>query len=119
MSPRAMLASCALLALAACHEAPRNTLGGDADNGRLLLRQFGCGSCHRIPGVVAAEGRVGPPLEGIARRVYHAGSIPNSPEAMARFIREPHAYAPGTTMPDLDVGASHARDMVAYLEGLR
>ena len=88
-------------------------------NGRLLLRQFGCGSCHEIPGVAAAKGRVGPPLGGIASRVYLAGVLPNSPENMARFIRRPREVDPRTAMPDLGVTEAHARDMVAYLQTLR
>mgnify|MGYP006173881397 CR=1 FL=1 len=88
-------------------------------NGRLLLRQFGCGACHEIPGVAAAKGRVGPPLAGIGSRVYLAGVLPNSPENMARFIRRPQEVDPRTAMPDLGVTEAHARDMVAYLYTLR
>ncbi|MCD6044533.1 MAG: ctaC [Burkholderiales bacterium] len=88
-------------------------------NGRLLLRQFGCGSCHEIPGVAAAQGRVGPPLGAVARRVYLGGVLPNSPENMARFIRRPQEFDPRTAMPDLGVTEAHARDMVAYLYTLK
>lgn len=88
-------------------------------NGRLLLRQFGCGACHEIPGVAAAQGRVGPPLGAVARRVYLGGVLPNSPENMARFIRRPQDVDPRTAMPDLGVTEAHARDMVAYLYTLR
>lgn len=106
------------LALAGCGADPP-VAGGDAANGRLLLRQFGCGTCHRIPGVAAAEGTTGPPLAGAARRVYLAGVVPNSPENMARWIRAPQRHKPSTTMPDLRVTEAQARDMVAYLQGLR
>lgn len=104
----------ACLMLAACGESPP-TNGGDARNGRLLLRQFGCGSCHEIPGVAAAVGRTGPPLEGVGKRTYLAGGVPNSPDNMARFIMKPQQFDPRTTMPDLQVSEAHARDMVAYL----
>jgi len=103
-------------ALAACGEtARRPPPPGDAQNGKLLLRQFGCGSCHEIPGVADARGRVGPPLKGIAGRVYIAGVLPTTPGNMAAFIRAPQRFAPRTKMPDLGVTAEHARDMVAYL----
>jgi cytochrome c len=106
------------LALAACGEA--FAAGeGDAKNGRLLLRQFGCGSCHEIPGVAAAVGRVGPPLDGVGKRVYLAGGLPNTPSNMARFIMKPQEIDPRTKMPDLQVTEAHARDMVAYLQGLK
>ena len=93
----------------------KSALGGDPENGKLLLRQFGCGSCHDIPGVAAAKGKVGPPLEGIASRIYLAGVLPNTPGSMASFIRDPQKSAPRTAMPDLGVNEEHARDMVAYL----
>lgn len=105
--------------LAGCgNEAPL-ALNGDAERGRLLLRQFGCGSCHRIPGVAGPQSDAAPPLEGIARRVYLAGVLPNTPENMARWIRDPQHFAPHTAMPDLQVTEQHARDMVAYLQGLK
>jgi cytochrome c2 len=109
-----------LLLLCACQaDKAAPALGGDPENGRLLLRQFGCGSCHEIPKVATARGKVGPPLGGIARRVYVAGVLPNTPENMASFIRDPEKFAPRTAMPDLGVTEAHARDMVAYLYTLR
>jgi cytochrome c2 len=88
---------------------------GNAARGRVLLHQYGCGYCHRIPGVEAALGNVGPPLEDIGLRVYLAGSLPNTPQQMAQWIRFPQRYRPGTAMPDLHVTAEDAKDMVAHL----
>ena len=76
-------------------------LGGDPENGRLLLRQFGCGTCHAIPGVAAARGKSGRRSTASARRVYLAGVLPNTPENMARWIRAPQTVDPRTAMPDL------------------
>ena len=104
----------AALSLAACG-AENPVLGGDPERGRLLLRQFGCGTCHRISGVADAQGNVGPPLDGVAKRVYLAGMVPNSPQAMLRWIRTPKAFDPKTAMPELGVSEEQARDMVAYL----
>lgn len=106
------------VALAGCGADPPAG-GGNAASGKLLLRQFGCGTCHAIPGAAAAEGTVGPPLAGVARRVYLAGVVPNSPDNMARWIRAPQQYKPGTTMPDLRITEAQARDMTAYLQALR
>jgi cytochrome c2 len=105
-------------ALAGCSGA-EPALGGDPERGRLLLRQFGCGACHRIAGVADAQGNVGPPLDGIAKRVYLAGVLPNSPANMTRWIRTPKAFDPQTAMPNLGVSEEHARDMVAYLYTLK
>jgi cytochrome c len=106
------------LALASCNGA-EPALGGDPERGRLLLRQFGCGACHRIAGVADAQGNVGPPLDGIAKRVYLGGVLPNSPASMTRWIRTPEAFDPRTAMPNLSVSDEHARDMVAYLYTLK
>lgn len=92
---------------------------GDAARGRVLLSQYGCGYCHTIPGVHAARGNVGPPLDDVGRRVYIAGSLPNTPQQMALWIRFPQSYRPGTAMPDLHVSADDARDIVAQLYRLR
>ncbi len=113
------LAALVYVLLCSCGQSEAPALGGDPEQGRLLLRQFACGSCHSIPGVANAGGKVGPPLEHIARRVYLAGVLPNTPQNMARFIRDPAQFAPRTAMPDMKVTEAHARDMVAYLYTLK
>lgn len=108
--------------LAACggdDAAPRSDFAGDPERGRLLLRQYGCASCHDIPGVATAGGNVGPPLAGVARRVYLGGVLPNTPENMSRWIRAPRQFDPLTAMPDMQVPEAEAQHMVAYLYGLR
>lgn len=71
---------------------------------RVLLRQYACVACHRIPGVTGSETLVGPPLEGVARRRLIAGRLPNTPQAMARWLREPQAVKPGSAM---QIGRAH------------
>lgn len=92
---------------------------GDADRGKLLLQQYGCIACHRIPGVRNASGVIGPPLDRLGRRVYIAGTLVNSPSELASWIREPERLKPGTGMPNAHVTEHDARDMVAYLYRLR
>lgn len=89
--------------------------GGSPARGRAALTATGCGSCHEIPGVRNAHGRVGPPLGGIAERTMLAGRIPNTPQDMIAWIRDPQAIEPGTAMPNLRVDEPAARDMAAYL----
>lgn len=92
--------------------------GGDAGQGNDLLRGFTCGGCHIIPGVSAADGQVGPPLTDWAERSYIAGAVWNTPENLVRWIMDPAAIEPGTSMPDLDVREDQARHMAAYLFSL-
>ena len=91
----------------------------DPKQGAILLSAHGCGGCHTIPGVSGADGTIGPPLTGYARRVYIAGKFPNQPDNLTRWIRDPQSIEPGTAMPNLPVNEAEARDMAAYLYTLR
>jgi cytochrome c2 len=93
--------------------------GGDPSRGPDLLRRYGCQSCHTIPGVVGANGLVGPPLAGIASRSYIAGVLPNAPDNMLRWIRDPKGVDAKTAMPNTGVTASDARHIAAYLYTLK
>jgi cytochrome c len=88
---------------------------GDASRGERLLAQYHCGSCHTIPGVAAARGRVAVTLESFGPRSYIAGRIPNTPELLVQWLQDPASLVPGTTMPDMGVSGGDAKDMAAYL----
>ena len=109
--------------LAGCHgdvEATAAAMtGGSPSRGKEVIRRYGCGACHSIPGVAAARGQVGPPLDGIANRTYLAGKLPNTPENIIRWIRDPQSIAPGTAMPELGVTEQDGKDIAAYLYTLR
>ena len=94
-------------------------LGGDAARGERVIEEMGCGECHVIPGVGGADGMVGPPLTRWARRSYIAGTLPNAPDNLIKWIMDPHAVEPGTAMPELGVNEQQARDMAAYLYTLK
>lgn len=111
-----LLLLCCLAALIGGCERPTAAIpGADIERGRELLWQFGCGSCHEIEGVIGGVGKVGPPLQGMARRVYIGGVLSNTPEHLAQWIRTPQAFDPPTAMPNLGVTPEQARDMAAYL----
>jgi cytochrome c1 len=93
--------------------------GASPSRGAESLAGFGCGSCHEIRGVTGAQGRIGPPRNGVATRAIIAGELANTPENMVRWIRDPLAVEPNTAMPNLQVSEETARDMVAYLYTLR
>lgn len=93
--------------------------GGDARQGQQVMRSYGCGSCHVIPGVAGAQGTVGAPLTNFARRSYIAGNLPNTAENLVRWIQNPQAVEPGTAMPNLNVSEGDARHLAAYLATLR
>jgi cytochrome c2 len=93
--------------------------GGDPERGRALLTRYGCSGCHTIPGIARADGLVGPPLQGVADRVYLGGVLTNTPENMIAWIVDPRAINAKTAMPVTGIGAEEARDAAAYLYTLR
>jgi cytochrome c2 len=106
------------LGMAGCEEsrAPDTArVDGNSERGRREIARLQCGACHDIPGVRAARGSVGPPLEGFARRVYLAGKWPNQPRYLVSWLRDPPAMAPLTAMPALVNDEQSARDIAAYL----
>jgi cytochrome c2 len=98
---------------------PQQATEGSPDRGQELIQEYGCGTCHEIPGVDGADGLVGPPLSQIARRTYIAGELANSEDNMHRWIEDPQAVEPGTAMPNLGVTPRDAADITAYLYTLR
>jgi len=95
------------------------TTGGDVHRGAAAISRYGCGSCHNIPGISGAVGRAGPPLSGIADRIYLAGVMQNTPPNMIRWIRNPKAVDEKTLMPNLGVTPNDARDIAGYLYTLK
>ena len=77
--------------------------------------KHGCTSCHAIPGVPGADGKVGPKLDRVGQYVYLAGVIPMSPQNLVYWIENPKEVDPRTAMPDLGVSPEEAADIAAYL----
>ena len=91
----------------------------DPGRGRTAIARYGCGSCHTIPGVIGASGKVGPPLGEVSQRVFIAGVLPNDPDNMIRWIENPPAIDSKTAMPNMGVTPRDARDIASYLYTLR
>lgn len=106
-----------MMLVAACGKATPG-VDGDPARGRMLMARYGCASCHDIPGI-APSGMVGPPLNAMSRRAYIAGKLPNVPQNMIGWLRDPQLIDPGNVMPNLGVNERDARDMTAYLATLR
>jgi cytochrome c2 len=121
--PASLLAT--LLTLAACGRGERGraearglTHGGDAVRGHALVQRYGCGSCHVIPGVAGAVGKVGPSLADFRERTFVAGVLPHSPDNLMKWIEDPPKVDSLTAMPRLGVSHGEARDIAAYLYAL-
>jgi cytochrome c2 len=110
------LAALAVVPLAGCSvAAPPALPGADGSRGKAAISRFGCGSCHTIPGINSAIGRVGPPLTEIRDRSYIAGMLPNSEANLERWIHDPKGVNPHTAMPTLGLTDRDAADIAAYL----
>jgi mono/diheme cytochrome c family protein len=88
---------------------------GDPARGKELLREFGCRSCHIIPGVPGLGGNVGPPLTRWSERQFISGRLVNMPAELIAWILNPTAIDPGTAMPAVGATVEQAQDMAAYL----
>lgn len=116
-----ILSAATLAVSSACvtdHEpgaATPTTPHGNASHGKELIVSYGCGSCHEIPGVAKANGRVGPPLTDWPSRKIIAGRLPNNAANLARWVRDPQGIDPGVDMPNLGITVEESHDIAAYL----
>ncbi|MHC2252784.1 cytochrome c [Bradyrhizobium embrapense] len=92
---------------------------GNSRRGADLVKQYGCGGCHEIPGIANADGNVGPSLRRIATRTYIAGFIQNTPDNMTFWIEDPQRMLPGNAMPSSGISQDDARDIIAFLYTLK
>jgi cytochrome c2 len=112
----------AVFALGGCgpgHHPTQAGFGGDPTRGVAEIGRVQCGACHQIPGVEHAVGLVGPPLNHFARRTMVAGMLPNTPDNLVHWLRDPQSVTPGNAMPSTDLNDQQARDIAAYLYTLR
>jgi putative membrane protein len=93
--------------------------GGNPTRGAQAIREYGCATCHTIPGIPGATATVGPPLAGISGRSYIAGVLTNTPDNLVRWIKDPPGVDPLTAMPNVGVRDSVARDIASYLYTLK
>jgi cytochrome c oxidase subunit II len=78
-----------------------------------------CGACHAIRGT-SAKSDVGPDLTHVASRTSLAAlTLPNTPERLAQWIRDPQSVKPGSQMPALRLTNAEIAKLVTYLETLR
>ena len=76
------------------YERLQGTAEGAAQAGQVLLGELNCLSCHEEQGDSGFVGaKEAPDLSAVGARV--------TPNYLRRFLSEPHAAKPGTTMPDV------------------
>lgn len=83
--------------------------------GEVLMRSKACLGCHALYDM-SEEPRVGPNLTGMALRSRIAGVVPYSEETMRRWLENPVALKPGTTMPRLNLSEAEIAALAAYMD---
>jgi cytochrome c1 len=125
LTPALVLALVVALSVAcgesAVERRAREMTGGDPGHGLVLVRKYGCNGCHMVPGMPGAKtGAVaGPAFDGVGSRPSLAGKLPNTPQNLMRWIRDPQSVSRGTQMPNLRVSEQDSRDLAAFLYTLR
>jgi nitric oxide reductase subunit C len=74
-----------------------------------------CSGCHAVDGHGAAG--PGPDLSHIGATPYDG--LGNSPESLARFLDDPAAVKPGTTMPKVPLTQAERDSLVQFLVALK
>ncbi len=108
-----------LTVVTACSRHESSPASGSAAQGSQLIAKYGCDTCHVIPGIDSARGMIGPSLDHVGTRPMIAGTLPNTPENLVRYIQNPQLVGAQNTMPNLGVKPEEARDIAAYLATLK
>lgn len=91
-----------------------------AAQGRELFLANGCGACHTVRGT-PANGVVGPDLTHVGSRLsIGAGALPNTAEALVRWIARTEHVKPDVLMPHFGMlPQEDLKALALYLEGLK
>ena len=95
---------------------PSGAQGPQYASGEKLFLTKGCVACHSLQAVNAPKGMVGPNLANVGARSYiAAGTLKNTDENLARWIRDPQGIKKGVLMPNLGLSEADARALAAFL----
>ena len=83
-----------------------------------------CMACHGIGGLESATGQPpttpAPDLTHVgSRQTIAAGLLPNTPEGLATWLRDPPDVKAGSRMPDYDLNEDEIEALVEYLGSLK
>lgn len=115
LMPLAIFAALTIATACSTATSPEQKAGSQRSAPNLMI-QYGCRTCHVVPNVPGAVGKVGPSLESLSQRSYLAGSLPNTPENLVQWIMHPQHFRPGTAMPEMGVSDPDARKIAKFLE---
>ena len=87
--------------------------------GEQVFETQACMNCHAIRGT-SGNGRFGPDLTHFGSRdTLGSGAIPNTPENLQAWIRNPNDLKPGALMPAMQLDDTQLAQVTAYLTSLK
>lgn len=79
-----------------------------------------CVNCHAVRGVSAPTAGAAPDLTHVAgRKILGAGVLPNSPDNLFRWLKNPQTVKPGCLMPNFNLTDDQCRALASYLEDIK
>ena len=106
-----------LVLLAVTMTASENVMA--SPEAKALLKTKACGSCHFIPGVKGAYGKVGPALKGLRDRArIVVGTVENNAENLKKWLKNPQSIKSETLMPNMGLTDEEIKIVIEYLNTL-
>lgn len=86
---------------------------------RATFLSLSCVNCHTVSGTSAA-GTFGPDLSHLmSRDTLGSGVVPNTPDNLRAWVKDPQAIKPGNLMPNMQLTDRELNEVVAYLSTLK
>jgi cytochrome c oxidase subunit II len=87
--------------------------------GKRVFQTTACVNCHAVSGTIGT-GQYGPDLTHLmSRQTLASGILPNTPQTLKAWIRDPEALKPGSRMPAMKLTDNDLDALTAYLVTLR
>ena len=86
---------------------------------RATFLSLSCVNCHSVSGT-SASGTFGPDLSHLmSRGTLGSGVIPNTPENLRAWVKDPQVIKPGNLMPNMQLNTRELDEVVSYLSSLK
>src|SRR5258706_602745 len=89
------------------------------EEARAAFLSLSCVNCHSVSGT-SASGTFGPDLSHLmSRAALGSGVIPNTPENLRAWVKDPQAIKKGNLMPNMQLNSRELDEVVTYLSSLK
>jgi len=89
------------------------------ESARATFLSLSCINCHAVSGT-PATGTFGPDLSHLmSRSTLGSGVIPNTPENLRSWVKDPQAIKRGNLMPNMQLNSRELDEIVIYLSSLK